>query len=251
MRRLTIIYKDDPLAKTIGFRYVHESPTQNHPLKQIDSWLDNCLSEHPQCSHVAKQQMKLPTRVLDLDALPRREAMISNKSWHALFCNAECKLVENYAQEQGQYIALSYCWGTTLAYKTTKDNRESHIRGFDFGRLPKSLQDAIFLTRYLGLRYIWIDCLCIVQDDKEDWQREAAFMADVYSNSYLTIAAERASDSGEGFLGPRKIRSMDLISFEDNEGTFKLYFYAYDVSAMPGAIESASLEPLRVRFPGQ
>lgn len=74
-------------------------------------------------------------------------------------------------------------------------------------------------------------------------------MASIYSNSYLTIAAARASDSSEGFLGPRKIKKMQKVSFEDGVGSFRLYFYPYDVSFSPGSTESTSLEPLKVRMP--
>jgi hypothetical protein len=109
------------------------------------------------------------------------------------------------------------------------EDLESHKRGIDFVRLPRTLQDAIMMTRYLDLQYIWIDCLCIVQDDKLDWDREAGNMADTYSNSYLTIAAARASHSAEGFLGTRSTKIMSQISFSDEEGPFQLYFRGYDI----------------------
>ncbi|KAF2687996.1 HET-domain-containing protein [Lentithecium fluviatile CBS 122367] len=236
---------DNPMADTItAHRYVQESPTQGTPLKQIDSWLHECNEEHPDCLHVVQEQMQLPTRVLDVDSLPRRESMSNTKNWHDLFAEGKCKLVEHHAQEKGQYVALSYCWGTSLAYKTVKGNREYHRQGIDFARLPKSLQDAIFITRYLNLRYIWIDCLCIVQDDRVDWEREASNMANIYSKSYLTIAAARASHSAEGFLGSRKIKEMDMITFQDEEGPFRLYFYAQEINFTPGSIETISSEPL-------
>jgi hypothetical protein len=239
---------DDPMAVNISNRYVQETSTHELSLKQIDLWLEDCLNYHQQCAHVAKHDSKLPTRLLDLGTLPTRESMIASKSWLDLFQNARCKLVESHANEHGQYIALSYCWGTALAYKTTTANRENHKMGIDCSRLPKTLQDAIYMTRYLGIRYIWIDCLCIIQDDSADWQREAASMAGVYSNSWLTIAAARAADSSEGFLGPRKTVSMDGVSFEDDKGSFKVYFYSQDVSAMPGSMDSVTLEPLRVWY---
>jgi len=172
--------------------------------------------------------------------------MVEAKSWRNLFRDAELKLTENHAQEKGQYIALSYCWGSTLAYKTTNQNLESHKKAILFKHLPKTLQDAITITRYLDMRYLWIDCLSIVQDDKADWQREAARMADIYSNSYLTITAARASDSSQGFLSPRKIKSMEEVLVEDENGSFRLYFYVFDVSFSPGSFDSTSLEPLKV-----
>lgn len=56
------------------------------------------------------------------------------------------------------------------------------------------------ITRRLGVRYLWIDSLCILQDDNEDWEREAANMAQVYSQPLVTLAASAASDGSQGFL---------------------------------------------------
>jgi len=81
---------------------------------------------------------------------------------------------------------------------TTKKNLASHKLGIEWHTLPKSFQDAITITRNLEKRYLWIDSLCIVQDDKNDWDREAGKMAAIYSESWLTIAATAASDSTKG-----------------------------------------------------
>jgi hypothetical protein len=73
-------------------------------------------------------------------------------------------------------------------------------------QLPRTFQDAIAMTRRLGVRYIWIDSLCICQDDMQDWERESARMAAVYSNTYLTIAATGSSDSAGGLFFDRSER---------------------------------------------
>ena len=70
---------------------------------------------------------------------------------------------------------------------TTKSNLTSHLSNIDLDELPPAIQDAIRLTRLLGLRYIWIDALCIIQDDRDDWTREASKMHKVYTQSTLTI----------------------------------------------------------------
>ena len=70
--------------------------------------------------------------------------------------------------------------------------------------IPKTFQDAIIVTRYLGFHYIWIDSLCIVQDDNEDWARESAKMSSIYANAVLTIAASAAPDDTYGFLHKRQ-----------------------------------------------
>jgi hypothetical protein len=67
----------------------------------------------------------------------------------------------------------------------------------------KTFQDAVIVTRHLGFRYLWIDSLCIIQDDKQDWEREVARMALVYKGSQLTIAATSSKDGSEGCFGKR------------------------------------------------
>src|SRR5438034_1924444 len=64
--------------------------------------------------------------------------------------------------------------------------------------LPKTFQDAVLLTRALGVRYLWIDSLCIIQDDEKDWKRENPKMGEVYQYATITIAAAHARDSSEG-----------------------------------------------------
>lgn len=225
---------------------MYEDPLCENALTQIDDWLETCRLGHGESCDVAREKMELPTRVIDLSAMPTREMMLAKSSWSELFLDSKCRLVENNIPKLGYYTALSYCWGLSRAYMTTKSTLEGRLGGFDFALLPKSLQDGIMLTRFLGLQYIWIDCLCIVQDDEDDWHREAGRMGDVYSKSYLTIAAARSADSNNGFLAPRETKMTDLVSLEDAEGPFQLGFRVYDVSAAPGSFETAIMEPLQV-----
>jgi hypothetical protein len=83
------------------------------------------------------------------------------------------------------------------------------------------------IARYLEFDYIWIDCLCIVQDDREDWNREAARMAKVYSNASLTIAASVSPNCDNGFLYNRKMAPWVPVHFEDVEGSFELMIMPY------------------------
>lgn len=69
--------------------------------------------------------------------------------------------------------------------------------------MPKTFRDAIELTQALEFKYLWIDSLCIIQDDAKDWEIESGKMCDVYTNATLTIGAALAAGDREGFLGPR------------------------------------------------
>ncbi|KAF3809524.1 hypothetical protein GCG54_00012808, partial [Colletotrichum gloeosporioides] len=94
------------------------------------------------------------------------------------------------------YVALSHCWGHHQPAKTTKATLD----------LPKTFQDAITVTRALGIDFIWVDSLCIIQDDPDDWAKEASQMASIYRNAYITIAATSAAGGEEGFLYDRRRR---------------------------------------------
>jgi len=116
-------------------------------------------------------------------------------------------LVETYGTAPppaGPYVALSYCWGSKTNFTTTSSTLTERKAGFMWRCLPKTIQDAIAITRHLNIRYIWIDALCIIQDDRADWEAEAANMASIYEGALLTISATVAADVEDGFLVSRR-----------------------------------------------
>ncbi|KIL85499.1 hypothetical protein FAVG1_11457 [Fusarium avenaceum] len=110
------------------------------------------------------------------------------------------KLWTTLTESSGQYLALSHRWGNSENFKLTKDKIKSFQEGIPFSSLPKTFQDAMIVTRRLGYRYIWIDALCIVQDDPDDWLRESVRMTSVYHNAACCIAAHTSRHSESGFL---------------------------------------------------
>lgn len=108
------------------------------------------------------------------------------------------KVVQPQLGSRIPYVALSHCWGGRLPLKTIKANLEHHKIGFDQSGLPKTFQDAFSVTKKLGYQHIWIDSLCIVQDDADDWAREAASMASIYESAQLTIAATWGGNGDAG-----------------------------------------------------
>ncbi|KAK6820839.1 HET-domain-containing protein [Apiospora arundinis] len=115
------------------------------------------------------------------------------------------------------YIALSHCWGGTLTeeFKTISESLQSRLRGIPHDSLTPSFQDAVTITRSLGIRYLWIDALCIIQDSTPDWAVESAKMASIYGDSYLTIAADNSADSFGGILRKRVPEPSNKPSFEE------------------------------------
>ncbi|KAK8102405.1 hypothetical protein PG984_015551 [Apiospora sp. TS-2023a] len=167
------------------------------------AWLRDCDDEYhgqyeeeeddddaPQVSYCAAarlddhSQLKLPTRLVDVGR-------------HT----GKVRVVETAGLQQAstKYICLSHCWGLQQIITTKTATLAERMREINVKELSKTFWDAICMTRKLGIDYIWIDSLCIIQDDTLDWQRESAQMASIYRNAYLTIAATKAS-SGAGGL---------------------------------------------------
>jgi len=131
----------------------------------------------------------------------------------------------NGSPARGYWIALSHCWGGIVEYVTTKKTLGTRHRGMPLDELPATFRDAVLITRSLGVQYLWIDALCIVQDSKDDdWPKEASRMRHYYLNSVLTIAAMNAENSKKGFLQKRIPRfepinlllKSDIIGWEGN-----------------------------------
>jgi Heterokaryon incompatibility protein (HET) len=174
-------------------RNVFSSPMSRGCLEIARRWLGTCQQQHLGCSR--KESTPLPTRVIDIG--PQG----SHSRPHLHVTNSE----------SAPYITLSYCWGGDVPSKTISTNFERYLDGLEISELPKTFKDAILLTRELGFRYLWIDALCIIQDDVGDWEREAAVMGTVYSNSVFTISALSSYTSSEGFLDERPPKTMKSV----------------------------------------
>jgi hypothetical protein len=91
-----------------------------------------------------------------------------------------------------------------------KSNIESHLQGISYQSLPRTFRAAIDVTWGIGLKYLWVDSLCIVQDDEEDWRRESAIMGVIYENATMMIGASSAKDSTEGLFKPMRRRPLPI-----------------------------------------
>jgi hypothetical protein len=110
-----------------------------------------------------------------------------------------------------QYATLSHCWGGLESLKLLKSNYKEFILDIPRDLLWKNFLDAIQITKSLNLSYLWIDSLCIVQDDPEDWRHEAALMSDIYGHSSINIAAADAENGKIGCFFRRN--SRDIMPF--------------------------------------
>jgi hypothetical protein len=100
-------------------------------------------------------------------------------------------------------------------FRTLKRNIAQLKESIDLDSLPKTFRDAVKVTRGIGINYLWIDSLCIIQDDKDDWDNESTRMEQVFSSAYCTIGVSSAKSSVEGFLhyrSPRACVQLDTSS---------------------------------------
>ena len=194
-------------------------------------WLQMCSTEHF-CA-LAKDTT-LPTRVLDVGSYNTTQKVY---------------LLEPSGMT-GRYIALSHCWGKSPRVTTTKATLDAHKQGIDLANLPATFQDAVKITRQFDIRYLWIDSLCITQDDEKDWEREAAQMGKIYANSYLTIAADSSTDDAAGCFTPREDRCRVVHISSDNLslGTGCLANATPLIDYQPGASSSSILSQQDIAY---
>ena len=106
-----------------------------------------------------------------------------------------------------RYLSLSHCWGAgeTQRMKLTSGSFVAFSRGIPMSALQKTFQDLGLVAKHLDVNYLWIDCLCIFQDDPEGWARESVMMDKVYSNRWLNVSACAAENGTEGFFVNRSL----------------------------------------------
>ncbi|KIK87549.1 hypothetical protein PAXRUDRAFT_831829 [Paxillus rubicundulus Ve08.2h10] len=179
-----VVSSDDPTtANYIHRRDMNFDVGSDASYQLAKTWLRECIEGHEECPKY--EPRPLPTRVLDV-------APVDDSLQHQIrLC------VPN--GEAATYAALSYCWGGPQPFSTQKSTLETYLKGIDMQQLPSTIRDAVTVTRKLGLRYLWVDAFCIIQDDDLDKQKEIARMGEIYRQSYCTIIAECAARVSDGF----------------------------------------------------
>jgi hypothetical protein len=147
------------------------------------SWIDDCVGTHEQCKPTDLTQYT-PTRLIDVGS-----------------GTAAPRLVESQ-EGSPEYVALSHCWGGSLPLRTTSANFQDLLETLPLELMPVSFQDAVQVTRAMGYRFLWIDCLCIIQDSESDWLRECALMHQVYAYAVVTISASQSTSPSDGMFEP-------------------------------------------------
>ncbi|KAK3987596.1 heterokaryon incompatibility protein-domain-containing protein [Cladorrhinum sp. PSN332] len=164
------------------------------PAPEIDfirNWADICCRSHDMCRKSVRRE-DYPRMLLDVGVT----AFASSKTELA-----DIRLIYSKdVLEPVKWVALSHCWGppSLRPILTTKDTLSERCRRIPFSSLSLTFQDATRLTRQLGYRYLWIDSLCIIQDEISDWENEAKRMAMIYEGAELTLCALSSENSNQG-----------------------------------------------------
>ena len=164
------------------------------------AWIRECSQAHHRCRTIDDQP--LPTRVIDVGSPGTSEPKL-------LFTRGM----------KGRYLTLSHCWGSSQPYVTNTANYAQHLHRLPVQSLPRTFRDAIEVAQTLGFQYLWIDCLCIIQGDRGDWDHECARMDEIYEKCALTIAGPAADDCYSGILHPRQRPSVPSCAFPDDLGS--------------------------------
>ncbi|KAF2006678.1 HET-domain-containing protein [Amniculicola lignicola CBS 123094] len=193
-------------------RHISTNPLQDSGLSTAKDMIKECLSSHTRCRH--SQTTTLPRRVLDvlLDD-GSKGVRLHESEWDG----------DSQRFEFGEFLTLSHCWGSGKAVlKTTTETIESHKKLIPWSTLPRTFQDAVMLTRSLGFRWLWIDSLCIIQNDPEERLRASYHTDQIFSNSFLTIAATSSADSNDGLFLP-KAQPYKIQATDSKGSLFKIY----------------------------
>lgn len=174
---------DNPAALFISSRPPEINVISPRLIEKKKEMIAHCCVQHTKCGPL--QAPRLPTRVINVHE--RESATV-----HLHITDPD--------GEFAHYLTLSYCWGGEQPIQTLRRNIQNLSNNISLVELPQTLQDAVQTTRLLGYRYLWVDALCIVQDDADDKSREIARMAEIYHNSTVTIVAPNSKTVNEGYL---------------------------------------------------
>jgi hypothetical protein len=192
----------NPAAESIPIRpFLHDFRGQGSA-----SWakqrLWECENNHQKCT--LPSSPFLPTRLLKINTSSEESGMCVRIY---LITSSELDIART------KYATLSYCWGGPQEVQLNAGSEDMLKGGISASVLPKTLRDAVQVTWDLGVRWIWIDSLCIRQDSPEDKRTEVAQMHMIYAHSFVTVSASRAGSCSQGFLHQCSLPAPGTIGY--------------------------------------
>ncbi|EWG55182.1 hypothetical protein FVEG_17468 [Fusarium verticillioides 7600] len=165
-------------------------PPLSHMNEETLSWMQSKVESCILHNHLNPDKTFIPDRLINV-----RENQLS------LVLTKDFQFRD---PESHRYIALTYCWGpephASKQLKTTRVNIHQHQQRIPELSLPQVIKDAVTVTRALSTPFLWVDALCILQDDTSDWDKQCAVMERIYGNAYVTVAAVSSHNCEEGFI---------------------------------------------------
>ena len=171
---LTRTGKPSPWSAFGSSAQVAPNVLSNACTQRLSRWIENCIANHSSCKGLT--QRARPARLLKIE----RTTDTANPT-------VTLNLIDQ--EDDYKYVTLSHCWARSKPIKTTSLNVHERSAGILWGDLPEVFQDTIRLSLRLGIEYIWIDSLCIIQGDETDWLAESPKMGAIYQNAYVVFAA--------------------------------------------------------------
>ncbi|KAK1706815.1 heterokaryon incompatibility protein-domain-containing protein [Colletotrichum lupini] len=171
-------------SQTYSLKTYSESTSSQQTFAHVDSWFRDCKVNHEKCREVATDPKWYPTRLIDIGPLDTSSFV--------------CRITNTGDETpHGPYMTLSHCWGSANSLILTKSNAAELFEGIPLESLPRLYRDAACFVRKLGVRYLWIDALCIIQtgDGLADWRHESTLMDKVYSHAFCNLSALSGLDS--------------------------------------------------------
>jgi hypothetical protein len=195
----------------------------------ITSWYSECCASHDSCRVEIdiSSQRSLPSRLLDLG----EEQLLQPAS--------VCLVTTSQLPIATEYATFSHCWGKQVPLTLTMDNLDAFQQGISIDVIPRKFWQAMCIVKVLGLRYFWVDSMCICQDNPTDWAGEAARMDAVYEHSSVNIAATFAKDAVTDLFIPQSNHS--LIPYKILLAANGQAYYCYDENLWHGKISSSPL----------
>jgi hypothetical protein len=177
-----------------------KDPTSGRSFEIGSRWLKNCVESHSSC--------RPPT---ELQKPPKRLIHVGNETQDPF-------LVETFPDLQHvEWLSLSYCWGGDPSLELTNDTMNGLKDGTPLANFDVTIQDAILVTRALGISYIWIDALCIIQGGNE-WSEEASKMNEIYGGSTMTLVIASSGCVRKRFLKERDLNYIPVAYSVDQVG---------------------------------
>jgi hypothetical protein len=157
-------------------------------IERARAWLHDCRKNHNcQAEHRTGRLEMHPTRLLHIR--PSGNGLI----------NVRLHYPRNKTRHV-DYLTLSHMWGDQKFVTLTQENHNSFLQCIPMESLSRTFKDAIRVTLALGFKYLWIDSLCILQDDDQDWKNESESMAHIYKNAVCNLCASGSTSRSTGLL---------------------------------------------------